>query len=98
MATLIKIDDGEVSLDGENLEIRWRDGRVQRFNAAQLRAQCPCAGCRNAKFEITARMFPGLTVDGIQQVGSYALQFEFSDEHKNGAFPIDMLLEMPDEL
>jgi DUF971 family protein len=35
--------------------------------------------------------FPGVTVTGWQNVGSYALQFTFSDGHSTGIFTWDYL-------
>ena len=42
-------------------------------------------------------MFPELEFVDIFLVGAYALQFEYSDGHKTGAFSYDSLLRERDE-
>ncbi len=88
--------EGTLSL-GPVLELRWNDGRVQRLSAPFLRVKCPCEVCKTSKLKLEEPMFPGLKVEQMFEVGAYALQFVFSDGHKQGAYSFDMLLTFPDQ-
>jgi DUF971 family protein len=74
------------------LALRWADGRTAALTHAQLRAACPCSACR-------AQRRAGLTVDAddavrlaaIEPVGAYALNLAFSDGHRRGIYPYEML-------
>ena len=89
--------EGTLNPEGSPIQILWKNGRTQIFSAAFLRAHCPCSSCRNSKIELLPAMFPNLTVLATNEVGSYALQFKFSDGHGTGAFSIDYLLKLPDK-
>ena len=62
---------------------------------ARLRAACPCSACR-------AQRRAGLTVDAddavrltaIEPVGAYALNLAFSDGHRRGIYPYEMLVTL----
>ena len=58
------------------LEVTWPEGHVDRFPYRLLRAECPCAACRN---EWTGeRMLdpnsirPDLKLAGMENIGTYA--------------------------
>ena len=88
-------EEGTLEL-GAVVELRWRDGRVQKLSAPFLRAHCRCEVCKTLPIKLESSMFPGLHVDQKFDVGAYALQFVFSDGHKNGAYSFDLLLTFPD--
>jgi DUF971 family protein len=82
------------------LTIEWDDGHTSVYPFAGLRAVCPCAGCRGGhEFMggppdrgLVRDTPPGeLTVQAIQPVGSYALQFIWSDGHSAGIYTWDFL-------
>jgi DUF971 family protein len=93
----VNFAEGTLNPTGAVIEIRWKDGRVQKLGAATLRSRCPCATCRHLPLAMEPSMFPGLSVVRTEPVGSYAFQFEFSDGHNQGAFSYDSLLAFPDE-
>jgi DUF971 family protein len=74
------------------LALRWPDGRTVRVTHARLRAACPCSACR-------ALRRAGACVEGgdavrlaaIELVGTYALNLAFSDGHRRGIYPYEML-------
>lgn len=76
------------------LELSWADGTSRSWTHAALRAACPCAECR-------ARRRAGLLVEAdeqvriaaIEPVGAYALNLGFTDGHKRGIYPFEMLGE-----
>jgi len=81
--------------DEARLRIRWRDGHTSEYTPHYLRLRCPCAGCVE---EMTGRplLDPATIPDdvyprGIQYMGRYALQFQWSDGHRTGIYPFDLL-------
>jgi DUF971 family protein len=77
------------------LALHWPDGRTATFTHAQLRAACPCSECR-------ARRRAGEAVEAdaqvrlaaIEPVGAYAINLAFTDGHRRGIFPFQMLAEL----
>ena len=71
---------------GDVVEIDWADGHVGVLPNALLRAYCPCAGCQGHSGEI--RYLPGgnAVIDGLEEVGSYALTFTWGDGHSSGIY------------
>ena len=88
--------EGELLL-GEPLVLTWANGRKQRLTGAFLRSRCPCESCKLQKPRPEPAVFMGVTVDGFEPVGRYALQLHFSDGHRHGAFSFDLLQTFPDE-
>lgn len=78
----------EVS-EGKSLEIEWQDGTATRMSAAELRAFCQCAGCRELPPEQrTVEVHTGASIESAALVGSYAVSFVFGpDGHSAGIFP-----------
>jgi DUF971 family protein len=77
------------------LALHWPDGRTATLTHAQLRAACPCSECR-------ARRRAGEAVEAdaqvrlaaIEPVGAYAINLAFTDGHRRGIFPFQMLAEL----
>jgi len=70
------------------LTIKWSDDSETRYNAAQLRRACPCAGCVDewtGKKTLNPTSIPDdLSISRTAIVGRYALNFHFSDGHETG--------------
>lgn len=88
--TAVKADKNE-----KLLIISWDDGRESRLPYAGLRANCPCVECKGghlymgtpADLELMRRPpDDDVTIEQIQAVGSYALQFQWSDGHYTGIY------------
>ena len=82
------------------LKITWADGHESVYPFAGLRAVCPCVECKGGHAHMgtppdprTVRDLPnaGINLEGIERVGSYALQFRWSDGHSTGIYTWDML-------
>ena len=75
-------------IDSAELQIEWSDGATTSATAAQLRAACPCAGCRALPAEErTPAEYEGVTIDAAALVGSYAVSFVFGpDGHSTGIY------------
>lgn len=75
--------------DGAELNVEWADGGVTSMTAAQLRAFCQCAGCReqpDAERSVSAHH--NASIESAALVGSYAVSFVFGpDGHSAGIFP-----------
>ncbi len=87
-AQIIEESDSEIS-------IKWSDDSETKYNAAELRRNCPCAGCINEwtgeKILDDAGIADDLSFKHISIVGRYALNFHFSDGHDTGIFSFQFL-------
>ena len=91
----------EVQLVAEGIRIAWSSGEHHVFPYRYLRLQCGCAGCveemtGNRILNVAQVPDDVIAVDYIF-VGSYALQFLWTDGHSTGIYPYRMLLRMADE-
>ena len=92
--------DIEVHIPDRLMTIQWGDGHRSVYPFDLLRKQCPCAVCREARqaaandpFKVvTSTVRPGeVTVTGAEQVGMYAVRFEWSDSHNTGIYAYEFL-------
>lgn len=94
----------EAQVVGNDLAIRWRDGRESYLRLETLRRHCPCALCQG-EGTATARYSPprkayvpeSFLVRSLQRVGGYALQVVWADGHATGIYPYAYLLSLADE-
>lgn len=91
-----------VQLIGPEVAIAWSDGTETYVSFEKLRAASPSAeniGERdilgNQYGGHGPKHFPGVTVTGWEQVGNYALRFDFSDGHRTGLYSYDYLRSLP---
>ena len=58
---------------------------------AEVRSECPCATCRNewtGERMLDPASIPGdLKLTGMDNIGTYAVQFAWSDGHSSGILP-----------
>jgi DUF971 family protein len=73
-------------LEDGSLLLLWEDGHQTVLAAERLRAECPCAACR----ERTAPP-PAVRIVRCEPVGRYALQILWSDGHGTGIHPYRVL-------
>ena len=80
------------------LSISWSDDAETKYNAADLRRACPCAGCINEwtgeKMLKAENIANDLSFSSISIVGRYALNFHFSDGHDTGIYSFDYLRKL----
>jgi DUF971 family protein len=80
------------------LSVNWSDGVETKYNAADLRRACPCAGCINewtGEKMLKAENVPDdLSFSSISIVGRYALNFHFSDGHDTGIYSFEFLRKL----
>lgn len=83
---------------GDLVAIRWPDGVEHYIPMERLRAFSPSASNTGERDLLGNQIggtdqkdFPGVTVKSWQNVGGYALQFDFSDGHNTGIYTWDYL-------
>lgn len=92
----------------ERLLIDWSDGERRRYTAAELRARCPCATCREKRNQpaqpapllpvLSAAEARPLKIQGMRPVGNYAYSIDFSDGHDTGIFTLEFLRELGEKV
>ncbi len=93
----------DIQLVGNEVAIRWSDGRESFFPGDQLRAASPSAETQGER-DIFGnqyggggpKRFDGVTVLGWETIGNYAVRFEFSDGHRTGLYSFALLRELAD--
>ena len=84
----------------KTVTITWNDGHESVYSFAGLRAVCPCVECKGGHAHMGGPPDPRVVRDAvdssldlqrIEQVGSYALQFFWSDGHSTGIYTWDVL-------
>lgn len=97
----------DIKKSGENqLMIEWDDGHKSLFAIDMLRRKCPCAACKTAREKKASEanplrvLSPGetlpedLEIQEAEIVGRYAIQFGWSDGHREGIYSFDYLLSL----
>ena len=94
--------------EGTGVEIDWKDGHTSHWSFAWLRDACPCATCNEEREQEhrqpgepkpkPANLLPvykePLRPLQVQQVGRYAISFEWNDGHHSGIFSWEYLRRM----
>ena len=84
---------------GEELAIKWDDGRESFVGLEKLRLACPCAGCQG-EVDIMGVLHKGpdqalppvaFEWRGFAAVGGYGIQPVWGDGHSSGIFSFDYL-------
>lgn len=97
----VNLQPVNVQIIGEEIAIKWSDDSEDYYPMERLRALSPSAEnmgeqdlLGNTYGGDDRKRFPGVKVNGWQQVGGYALLFSFSDGHKTGIFSYQYLKEI----
>ncbi len=84
--------------DGDRLHIDWSDGHHSVYSWSHLRANCPCAGCREERAKppdpfhiLKANELVPLAPVRMAPVGRYAYKIVWSDGHDTGIFTLEHL-------
>ena len=91
------------------MRVLWDDGHECLYPYSQLRKVCPCATCRELRTQqqqapanpfqvVTTVTAPDVYPVHLSAVGNYALSIEWSDGHRTGIYPWDMLRAICPEL
>jgi DUF971 family protein len=86
------------------LTIEWGEERVCQYPVSPLRLACPCAECRGGHEKMGRQYDPHslsdliplqtYTVERLELVGNYALQFFWNDGHHSGIYTWDYLYRL----
>jgi DUF971 family protein len=77
------------------LRVAWHDGHRSEYALTWLRANCPCASCREERREralntdllkLNSGPQPSAVVTDAELVGNYALRFTWADGHGAGIY------------
>jgi DUF971 family protein len=83
-----------IHIGAHHVTLQWDDGETQ-LEAAVLRQHCRCTGCRQRQAKgLSSIVAADLCVTGATPIGSYGVQFVFSDGHERGIFPWRYLREL----
>jgi DUF971 family protein len=85
----------------ERLRIEWSDGHISTYTWSHLRANCPCAGCREERAKppdpfriLKPNELVPLAAVSMPRVGRYAYKIVWSDGHDTGIYTLEHLREL----
>ncbi len=77
------------------LGFEWNDGSRSLFSLHALRCACPCALCvdenSGARLLDPKSVPRDIQIESLQSVGRYAVGILWSDGHRTGIYPYDLL-------
>jgi DUF971 family protein len=82
------------------LRIEWHDGHKSEYSLRWLRANCPCATCREERraallntdpLRLSSGPLPSTEIVSAEFVGNYAIRFDWSDGHNTGIYVFSAL-------
>ena len=83
------------------VELVWDESTTDRLPYHFIRAQCPCASCRNEwtgeRILDPASIRPDLKLEGMETVGNYAVRFGWNDSHSSGLYTWESLRKLGDD-
>lgn len=100
MTTKIKPTGVTADRQRRQLTIGWADGHVSEYSFDGLRAVCPCVECKGGHAYMGGPPDPtivrdapasDLSLERVEAVGAYALQFFWSDGHSSGIYTWELL-------
>jgi DUF971 family protein len=92
-------DSGPAKIDvdrDEKVTLTWNEGEVVTFDLVELRANCPCAECRELR-KAHQPVWPQagsprpLRILDARLVGGFGIGFEWNDGHGTGIYTWDAL-------
>lgn len=84
------------------LTITWSDQHISEFALRWLRANCPCATCREERrvaalqtdlLTLSSGPIPSTQIAGAELVGNYAIRLKWTDNHDTGIYAFSLLRE-----
>lgn len=84
------------------LDVVWGDGHHSVYSLRWLRANCPCATCREERraavmqsasetLTLSSGPLPSTEIAGAELVGHYAVRFDWTDGHATGIYAFSAL-------
>jgi len=88
----------QIKSSEKEVSITWSDQHRSHYDPRELRLACRCAACVDEwthESRIRLDQIPAvIKAKGIDVVGNYALQFQWSDGHSTGIYAYDFLREV----
>jgi DUF971 family protein len=89
-------------ISGDVLTILWDDGKVCIYYSKSLRANCPCAVCKEEKENDNPLKVINMLPDDLELiewkwVGRYAISLAWNDGHDTGIYIYEYLRKLCDE-
>ena len=92
----------DITIDraGSLLSLTWVDGHVSEFPLRWLRANCPCATCRDERrsaaletdlLKLSSGPLPSIEIANAELVGNYAIRLVWTDAHDAGIYAFSIL-------
>ncbi|MCX7808139.1 MAG: DUF971 domain-containing protein [Deltaproteobacteria bacterium] len=84
-------------LEGDHIQIKWRDGLISSLPLRLLRGFCPCAYCQGHGGPIRwveEALSSDLRIREIGEVGNYAIRILWSDGHGSGIYSFRFLRKL----
>jgi len=84
---------------GQEVAIKWEDGRESFIGLEQLRRACPCAGCKGER-DVMGNLHKGpelplspasFQLRDLARIGTYGVQPAWADGHASGIYTWDYL-------
>jgi len=84
---------------GQELAIKWEDGREDFVSLEALRRACPCAGCKG-EMDILGNVYKNpekpyapnaFQLVRLKRIGGYAMAPVWADGHDSGLFSFEYL-------
>jgi DUF971 family protein len=100
MSTPVQHNPVDLTVDrgAGTLTITWIDRHVSTYSLAWLRANCPCASCREERLaaqsdplQLHSGPLPSAVVSSAELVGNYAIRFVWQDGHGSGIYGFSSL-------
>ena len=95
----------DIQIIGTEVAVIWNDGRESYYPFAKLRAASPSAETQGERDILGQKHgghgpknFDDVVVTGWEQIGNYALRFDFSDGHRTGLYSYEYLRKLAAEL
>ena len=87
----------DIAIDREagTVTITWADWHTSVYTLEWLRSNCPCANCREERWEASQKNDPprlfvapptSSELTNAELVGGYAIQFQWADGHNSGIY------------
>jgi len=98
--TLQKPRDIAIDRAASLLTITWADTHCSAYPLRWLRANCPCATCREERrtaaletdfFKLSSGPLPSTQIAGAELVGNYAIRLQWTDNHDTGIYAFVLL-------
>ncbi len=81
--------------------LTWTNGDEFAVPYIELRYYCPCAGCidenSGRRTVVKEELNPEVRPTGVQLIGRYAVQIDWSDRHNTGMYHFERLHEISEK-